>query len=227
MSVAPKGPAEGAKQASPGVCEPAAVGIDFFKRFGSKYLLLMDHFSGLPMFAHMGVSTDTEPVVRQLKRWFATFDVARSIRYDNGPPFFSMAFKALCDEYCIDLQITSPYKTKEEGLCKEEALAAFKNTRNEDGLSPNQLLFLRNWRDPSLQSLLAVPVVEMVRARDRVRAGGMVTKDEDKRGWKQLNRGDQVRGRNPKTKEWSMKGEVEEGGPRRQSSFRDDGRQEH
>ena len=30
--------------------------IDFFKRYSSKYLLLMNHFSGLPMFAHMGVS---------------------------------------------------------------------------------------------------------------------------------------------------------------------------
>ena len=53
-------------------------------------------------------------------------------------------------------------------------------------------------------------VDEMVKARDRVRAGGMVKTDEDKRGWKQLHRGDQVRGRHPKTKEWSMKGEVVE-----------------
>ena len=31
-----------------------SIGIDFFKRNGSKYLLLMDHFSGLPMYARMG-----------------------------------------------------------------------------------------------------------------------------------------------------------------------------
>ena len=36
----------------------------------------------------------------------------------------------------------------------------------------------------------------------------MVKTDEDKRGWKKLHRGDQVRGRHPQTKEWSMKGEV-------------------
>ena len=45
-----------------------AVGIDFFKWHGYKYLLLMDHFSGLPMFANMGWDRDTDKVVRQLKR---------------------------------------------------------------------------------------------------------------------------------------------------------------
>ena len=34
-----------------------ALGIDFFEWHGSKYLLLMDHFSGLPMFDRMGMST--------------------------------------------------------------------------------------------------------------------------------------------------------------------------
>ena len=100
-------------------------------------------------------------------------------------------------------------KTKEEGLCFEEALAAFKNTRNKSGFSPNQLFFLRNWRDPSLPNLLAEPEMEeMVKARNRVRAGAMMKKDKDKRGWPKLHKGDVARGRHPKTKEWSMKGEV-------------------
>ena len=194
-------------------------------------MLLMDHFSSLKMFANMGYGTDTDHTVRQLKRWFSTFIVARSSRCDNGPPFFSMGFKDFCDKYCIDLQHTSPYnlvsfgaaergvglvkgimkKTEEKGLCFEEALAAIKNTRNESGFSPNQLFFLRNLRDPSLPNLLAEPVVEeMMEARDRVRARAMVKKDEDNRGWPKLHRGDLVRGRHPKTKEWSMKGEVVE-----------------
>ena len=90
-------------------------------------------------------------------------------------------------------------------------LAAFKNTRNKSGFSPNQLFFLRNWRDLTLPSLMDKPTAEeMVNACDIVRAKRMVKKVKDKRGWKQLNRGDQVRGRHPKTKEWSMKGEVAE-----------------
>ena len=31
-----------------------AIGIDFFERHRSKYLLLMDHFSGMPMYEKMG-----------------------------------------------------------------------------------------------------------------------------------------------------------------------------
>ena len=144
-----------------------AVGIDFFERGGHKYLLLMDHFSGMPLFERMGISTDNERTVKQLKRWFATFGVARSVRCDNGPPFSSKAFEEFCKEYGIQLNLTSPYnpessgaaergvglvkkimqKTEEEGSCTEEAMLVFRNTRNDSGYSPNQLFFLRNWRD--------------------------------------------------------------------------------
>ena len=65
-----------------------SVGNDFFQRGGHKYLPLMDRFSGMPLYERMGISTDTEHTVRQLKRWFATFGVSWSIRCDNSPPFF-------------------------------------------------------------------------------------------------------------------------------------------
>ena len=59
---------------------------------------------------------------------------------------------------------------------------------------------MRNWRDPILPILKAEPVVEeMVEARDRVRAGDKMKKDEDKRGWPKLYIGDMVRGHHPKT----------------------------
>ena len=73
------------------------------------------------------------------------------------------------------------------------------------------MFFLRNWRDPNLSNLLAEPVVEaMVEARDEIRAGNKVKTDENKSGWPKLHLGEMVRGRHPKTKEWSMKGEVVE-----------------
>ena len=78
----------------------------------------MDHFSWLSMFARMGVSTDTEHAVRLLNIWFSTFGVARAITCDDGPPFFSMAFKAFCKDYCIDLQLTSPYNPESMGPLK-------------------------------------------------------------------------------------------------------------
>ena len=50
-----------------------AVGIDFFERYGRKYFLLIDYFSGLPMFANIGYDTHTDHMVRQLNKWFTTF----------------------------------------------------------------------------------------------------------------------------------------------------------
>ena len=72
-----------------------AIGIDFLERLGCKYLLLMDHFSRLPMYANMGYGTDTDHTVRQLKRWFATFGMSRSIRCDNGPPFLQQGVQGV------------------------------------------------------------------------------------------------------------------------------------
>ena len=99
---------------------------------------------------------------------------------DNGPPFSSKAFRDFCDEYSMELHLCAPYnpyssraterevglvkaimkRTDEEGSNFEEASAAFKNTRNESSFSPNQLFFLRNWRDPKLPSLLGEPSTE-------------------------------------------------------------------
>ena len=62
----------------------------------------------MPLYEKMGISTDTEHTVRQLKRWFATFGVSRSKRCDNGPPFFGRGFKEFCNEYKIRLDLTSP-----------------------------------------------------------------------------------------------------------------------
>ena len=142
-----------------------AIGINFLERGGHKYLLLMDHFSGMPLYEKMGISMDNEHTVMQLKRWFATFGVSRSVRCDNGPPFSSRAFKEFCNEYSIQLNLTSPYNpessgaaergvglvkkimknAEEEGSCMENAMSVFRNTRNESVYSPNQLFFLRNW----------------------------------------------------------------------------------
>ena len=53
-------------------------------------------------------------------------------------------------------------------------------TRKPSGYSPNQLFFLRNWRDPKLPSLLPKPSTEeMVKVRDRVRVGITVKRDEE------------------------------------------------
>ena len=95
-----------------------AIGIVFFKWHGSKYLLLMDHFSGMLAYKKMGYSTDTEHTVKQLKKWIATFGVSWSIRCYSGLSFFSRGFKEFCNEYCIWLDLTSPYNPESSGARK-------------------------------------------------------------------------------------------------------------
>ena len=67
-------------------------------------------------------------------------------------------------------------------------------------------------RDHNLPDIRPEPSVErMVEARDRDRVKGgcyKVRKDELKSAWPRLFPGDMVRGQHPKTKEWSLKGEV-------------------
>ena len=72
------------------------------------------------------------------------------------------------------------------------------------------MFFLRNWQDHNLPDLMAEPVVEEIeKARVRVKGGcKKVEEDETKKAWPKLYAEDMVRGQNPKTKEWSLKGEV-------------------
>ena len=65
-----------------------SIGLDFFHRNTKYYIILIDHFSGLPMIQKMRKTTAQE-VIMQLKNWFSTFKVARLIRANNGPPLGS------------------------------------------------------------------------------------------------------------------------------------------
>ena len=80
MSGSREKPGVGVTQASP----MQSIGIDFFQRRGDHYLILMDHFSGLPMFQKTK-KTKGQEVVHQLKNWFSLFWVTRLIRADHGP----------------------------------------------------------------------------------------------------------------------------------------------
>ena len=106
----------------------------------------------------------------------------------------------------VGLVKTIMKKTEADGSDSEEAFAAFKNTRNSIGYSPNHFfLLLRNVRDLKLLQLAGEPYTEaMVRARDKTRADS-VKKDDGP----QLSAGDLVRGQDPKTKVWTMAGIVD------------------
>ena len=49
-----------------------SIGLDFFHWKAKYYIILMDHFSGLPMIQMMRKAVAKE-VISQLKNWFSTF----------------------------------------------------------------------------------------------------------------------------------------------------------
>ena len=80
-----------------------AAGIVFFKSIGIKYLHLIDPFSGFPMYVRMGYIRDTDHIIKQLKRWFATFGFSRSIRR----VFLFVSQGRSAPLFCSNLQISS------------------------------------------------------------------------------------------------------------------------
>ena len=124
-------------------------------------------------------------MVRQFKGCFATFGIALFIRCDNGPPSSEWPWRLSTKSTSLTCISPPPATLRVQGLLKEgvalvkktkeEALAAFESTRSKNGFSQDHLFFVRNWQNPSLPNLITEPVVEeMVEARNRVRAGGMV-----------------------------------------------------
>ena len=166
---------KGPTQAGLGVCELAdAVGRH---RLFQETWEQVSSLNG-PLLRIANVCSDvlqhkTAHTFKQLKRWFSTFGMSRSNICVNGPPFFSRGFQEFCNEYCIQLNLTTSYnpessgaaereigliktiikKTEEEGLCFEESLAVFRNTSNERGYSLNQMFFLRIWQDQKFAGL--------------------------------------------------------------------------
>ena len=83
----------------------SSVGLDLFSWKGGKYLVMVDHFSGMPFYKRM-VRTTAEAVAKQLTCWFNMYGACRYARSDRGPPFSSASFAAYCKAWSISLNLT-------------------------------------------------------------------------------------------------------------------------
>ena len=72
-----------------------SVGLDLYAWKGTKNLVMVDHFSGLPFTSRM-TKTTAEAVTKQLTKWWNMYGGVRYIRTDCGPPFSSAAFADYC-----------------------------------------------------------------------------------------------------------------------------------
>jgi hypothetical protein len=92
------------------------VGIDLFDLDGQTWVLVMDNYSGWPFAAQLS-SLNTEAVTKKCAEWFDTFGWPLSIRADGGPQFRSN-FSEFCRTHHMDLQTSSPYNSRANGLVK-------------------------------------------------------------------------------------------------------------
>ncbi len=142
-----------------------AVGLDLFHAGGRDYLVMVDRYSGYP-FVQCLSSTTAAAVTRALAGWWELFGFPSVIRADGGPQFRCQEFLAFCNERDIELETSSPYNPRSNGLaeaavknCKKlllkcisggenyaDALLEFRNCPRPDGFSPAQLMFGRRMR---------------------------------------------------------------------------------
>ena len=109
--------------------------------------------------------------MKKIKQWFWCFGFPRSIRSDGGPQFRG-GFKTFCEEHGVDLERSSPYNPRSNGLAEvtvrilkdllskakghafERAFSAWKNSERGDKPSPNCMFFRQ--RDTRLPSRIII-----------------------------------------------------------------------
>lgn len=111
-------------------------------------------------------STNLKEIVRNLKFIFSRHGIPSVVITDNGPPFSSKELQVFMKEWDISLYTSSPYFPQSNGLvertvsivknlfnkCLESktdpyiALLQYRNTPQESGYSPAQLLMSRSLR---------------------------------------------------------------------------------
>lgn len=149
-----------------------AVSVDLFDLEGKTFLVMVDRFSGFP-FVSMMSSLSTDSVWKRLKRWFQEVGFPKRLKSDGGPQF-RQRFAAICKEFGIIVEQSSPYNPRSNGLAEagvkqvkgllkkvgghdndafRSALLEWRATPRADGFSPATGFFGRQVRTllPSLR----------------------------------------------------------------------------
>ena len=94
-----------------------AVGLDFFHAGGRDCLVMVDGYSGYP-FVQCLSSTTAAVVTQALAGWWKLFGFSSVIRVDGGPQFRCQEFLAFCNDRDIELETSSPYNPRSNGLAE-------------------------------------------------------------------------------------------------------------
>lgn len=106
--------------------------IDFFEKNQTKYLILVDAFSGW-MEVWIMNSTTSAAVISKLRTCFAQFGLPRLCVSDNGPPFMSQELISFFSGNGVMIKHSPPYHPKSNGYA-ERGVGVCKSMLIREGL---------------------------------------------------------------------------------------------
>lgn len=160
------------------------VGQDLFQLNNRDYLITVDFYSDYWELDKLTTDTRSKTIVKQSKRQFARHGIPKKIVSDNGPQFVAHEYAKFTKDWDIQHVTSSPRHSQSNGKAESAVKIAktliqkakmdkkdvhltildWRNTPNEDGKSPAQMLMSRRTRTllPVTDELLQPKVVEGV-----------------------------------------------------------------
>ena len=118
------------------------LGADFFEHQGAHYLLIADYFSKFFVCRKFTSECSSQRTIAVFKQVFAEQGIPRLLYTDNGAQFTSQLFKDFAEEWCFDLDTSSPTYPRSNGFIERQVqtvkLALTK--AKQDGKDPDLAL---------------------------------------------------------------------------------------
>ena len=211
------------------ICPMSHLGADLFQCGGNHFLVLVDRYSGMPfVWPLRGLST--AEVTHHMTECFDFCGWPAAIRTDGGPQF-RQEFENFCKEMGIQHELSSAYNPNSNGLSEaavknvkylmekclatgqsmSAALLEWRNMPRADGYSPAEMFWGRRQRT----RLPTLPIHHEVIDHSKAEAARKKTAEEHAeyfdrttRDQERLQPGQRVVLQDPKTKRWTLEGEV-------------------
>ena len=205
---------------------------DYFFMDGHLYVLYIDRLSNFIDFKRVS-STSADAAVPIFMTWFALFGAPERLRTDGGAPYGSARFAAMCKDFHVVHEMSSPHHPCSNGHAEAgvreakrvlgphlsdtvgmyKALLAKRNAplSSRDGASASEIVYGRTLRTGELPWAPA-PTELQARVAKKIELdrGVAITKQEDSRPTAVMfAAGERVRVQNPQTKRWDKTGVVD------------------
>ena len=179
---------------------------DLFEHESKHYVCLVDRFSGFVWVEKIPNQTSAA-VIKFLKRVMNECGFCNILYSDSGPCFSSQEMKDFAHGHGIVLEKSSAHSPSTNGVAEshvkiakrilqkspnyqafQEGLARYRNCPRPDshGLSPSQIFYQRNLREPDLAEL--PPELDLSESSERVLSSKLAVSEKKSKNKKELSR---------------------------------------